>query len=26
LLSIFVVGIAIWQFRMTNSFKQDNNR
>lgn len=24
LLSIFVVGIALWQFRSTNSFKQDN--
>lgn len=24
LLSIFVVGIALWQFRATNSFKQDN--
>ena len=24
LLSIFVVGIALWQFRATNSFKQDD--
>ncbi|MGQ5288790.1 ABC transporter permease subunit [Pectobacterium actinidiae] len=24
LLSIFVVGVALWQFRATNSFKQDN--
>ncbi len=26
LLSIFVVGIALWQFRMTNSFKNDDMR
>ncbi len=26
LLSIFVVGIALWQFRMTNSFKETNGR
>ena len=26
ILSIFVVGIALWQFRMTNSFKENNNR
>lgn len=24
LLSIFVVGIALWQFRATNSFKNDD--
>ncbi|SDG84974.1 arabinogalactan oligomer / maltooligosaccharide transport system permease protein [Vibrio xiamenensis] len=26
LLSIFVVGIALWQFRMTNSFKETDER
>ncbi len=26
LLSIFVVGIALWQFRMTNSFKENDAR